>query len=62
MRHIRKDIIERYSLGGLNESAIERVEIHLLVCETCRASLDNFEAFLSMIKSAAPKTMSANSQ
>jgi anti-sigma factor ChrR (cupin superfamily) len=63
MRHIRKDIIERYSLGRLNESGVDRVEVHLLVCEKCRENLDNFEAFAALIKIAsateASQTMSA---
>ncbi|HWE49192.1 MAG TPA: hypothetical protein VG273_05365 [Bryobacteraceae bacterium] len=65
MGHIRKDIIERYALGRLNESAVTRVEIHLLVCETCRERLDSFETFVWMLKSAAPApglTMSAAGQ
>ncbi len=42
MGHLRKDTIERYSLGRLNESGVKRVEEHLLSCETCRCSLDRF--------------------
>lgn len=62
--HVRKHIIERYSLGRLNESGVKRTEEHLLLCETCRCSLDQFEAFLSLIRSAAvapaPLAMSAS--
>lgn len=56
MGHVRKDIIERYSLGRLNESGVKRVEEHLLLCETCRCSLDHFEAFLSLLRSTVIKS------
>jgi hypothetical protein len=39
MSHSTGATIERFALGRLNSQAARRVQIHLLVCDRCRARL-----------------------
>jgi hypothetical protein len=50
MRHLSSNAIEKYSLQRLTEGIGARVEEHLLICDGCRESLDEFEAFRQAIK------------
>ena len=62
MAHMRADTLEHYSLGQLTETAIGRVEEHLLVCGGCREHLDDIEFVLCLIRAVhAPLTMSSGS-
>ena len=53
MRHLGSNMIEEYSLQRLSESKVAQVEEHLLLCDGCRESLDEFEAFRHAIKEAS---------
>jgi hypothetical protein len=58
--HLRTDTIERYSCGQLSGQPLKRAEQHLIVCETCRDRLEEFESFLLTLREAyGPITMTA---
>lgn len=52
MAHLRSDTIERYSFGQLADLSLKRTEQHLILCETCRQRLDEFESFLLTLRAA----------
>jgi len=54
-QHAADDELEQYVLGGLVEPEVAAVEEHLLVCETCRARLEETESFVQAMRSAARK-------
>jgi hypothetical protein len=51
-RHPGNEVLERYSLANLSEPELERVEEHLLVCETCQDELAEIETFIGDMKYA----------
>ncbi len=46
MRHLRSEVVEKYSLRRLSELEEARTEEHQLVCEKCRDHLGEFETFI----------------
>lgn len=54
-QHASDDALERYLLGGSDEPEVAAVEEHLLVCRTCQARLEETEAFITAMRSAAGK-------
>lgn len=60
MAHLRSDTIERYSFGTLADLSLKRTEQHLILCESCRERLDEFETFLTSLRGAQePMTLTA---
>jgi predicted anti-sigma-YlaC factor YlaD len=50
--HPSNDVLEKYSLGHLPESELERVEEHLFVCEQCRDELTLVDSYIQDLKEA----------
>jgi anti-sigma factor RsiW len=57
MKHLAEDLIEKYSLGRLDNAAASRVEVHLFVCDECRTRLDKFEFFLSVLRAGSGESV-----
>ena len=51
--HIGEDDLESYSMRALPNEAVVRVELHLLICETCRERLMESEESIAIIKDTA---------
>jgi hypothetical protein len=51
--HIGEDELESYSMRALANEAVVRVELHLLICETCRGRLMEVEESIAIMKDAA---------
>jgi hypothetical protein len=51
--HIGEDDLESYSMRNLSQEAVDRVELHLLICETCRGRLMESEESIAIMKDAA---------
>jgi hypothetical protein len=51
--HIGEDDLESYSMRALANEAVVRVELHLLICETCRERLMAAEEAIAIIRDAA---------
>ena len=43
--HISEEQLELYALSRLPETEVPRLEEHLLMCESCRTLVDEYEAF-----------------
>ncbi|MCE5311274.1 MAG: zf-HC2 domain-containing protein [Acidobacteriales bacterium] len=54
-QHASDDALERYLLGESDEPEVAAVEEHLLVCRTCQTRLEETEAYITAIRSAAKK-------
>ena len=52
-RHMDADELERYSLGNGSPEETAGLEEHLLVCEQCRAKVDETDRFAHGMKNAA---------
>jgi anti-sigma factor RsiW len=50
--HPGEETLEKYSLGHLSESDVERVEEHLLICHRCQDELTAVEAYIREVKEA----------
>ncbi len=48
--HPGNEALEKYSLGHLPEAEVERVEEHLLICESCQDELLNVDAYIRDVK------------
>jgi hypothetical protein len=53
MRHTTDDLVERYSMGGLEGEALAEVEEHLLRCAPCRRRVQAADDFLATFRAAA---------
>jgi len=51
--HLGADDLESYSMSALPDELAERVERHLLICETCRQRLIEAEEYTAAMKGAA---------
>ena len=51
--HVTEEELEQYSLGGLAEVRRDRLEEHLLLCETCRGRLTETENFGAAMRQAS---------
>lgn len=51
--HADEELLERYSLGALEETDLARVEDHLFLCETCRESLEEADVYTAAMRAAA---------
>jgi hypothetical protein len=52
-RHIDEATIEKFSMDALSEKARARVEEHLLICESCRQSVQSSDAYVAAMRWAA---------
>jgi len=52
--HPDEEILERYALGQCTEAECELVEEHLLICASCRNSLDECDNWIELMKSELP--------
>ncbi len=51
------DALELYGLGRLDEDQSDKLEEHLLLCETCRYRMEKTDEFISAIRQAlVPET------
>jgi hypothetical protein len=50
--HPEDDVLERYSMGNLEEPVAESIEEHILVCASCQDRLDFTETYIRSMKSA----------
>jgi anti-sigma factor RsiW len=50
--HIDEDDLELYALGRLAQAQAAPVEEHLLVCETCRARLAEWDGYTRAMREA----------
>ena len=51
--HVSSDELEAYSLGLSSDADVERVEEHLLICETCQSELALTDQYVQAMKKAA---------
>ena len=51
--HISDDVLERYALNQLAETACGSVEEHILICEICQARLQETDEYVALAKAAA---------
>jgi len=56
-RHMDTEELERYSIGRVSEEEAARVEEHLLVCESCRQSLDEIDAYVTAMSRATTESL-----
>jgi len=57
--HPSEDDLEEFVFGRLDGAELDRLEEHLLVCETCRKSLTETENFVASTRAAARKMLGA---
>jgi len=58
--HIEDEDIERYSLGALKDGESASLEEHLLICQSCRESLQESDAYVSHMYRASTELRSAS--
>jgi len=51
-QHIDDELLERYAMGRLTERDAVPVEEHLLICECCRARLEETDAYVRAMREA----------
>ena len=51
--HAEEGLLERYSLGALDETDLARVEEHLFICESCRERLQETDVYAAAMRGAA---------
>src|SRR5215469_14142298 len=52
-RHLADDAIESYIMGSLEEDALDEAEQHLLICETCRERMVQWDCYIRAMKAAS---------
>lgn len=52
-KHVDEEALERYTLGHLAEADIERIEQHLLICETCQHRVEEADQYVRSMRAAA---------
>ena len=52
-RHLEDGAIEGYAMSSLSEDAAAEVEMHLLICDTCRGRVSEGDGYVRAMKSAA---------
>jgi hypothetical protein len=48
--HLTEDGIETYCLNRLDESKLEEIETHLLLCQKCRRSVVEMDTYLASLR------------
>ena len=51
--HVDGETLEKYSMGSVTAKTSVRVEEHLLICEQCRQTLTEAEAYVAAMRQAA---------
>jgi hypothetical protein len=59
--HLDPETAEEFSLGRLPESGVERVEEHLLICQSCRDLVEESDSFVNSIRAASAELRRAGS-
>jgi len=59
MHHLEDDIIERYSLGRVEEPELTEVEEHLLICSQCQERVEAEDQFTRAARAALSRKESA---
>lgn len=54
-QHCSDASLERYAFGNLPSEDVDRVDEHLLICETCREKLDATERYARAMRNAAAR-------
>jgi hypothetical protein len=57
--HPSEETLELYALGRLQESELEQVDIHLLMCETCQDTVAEADQYVAALTSALAEAESA---
>jgi len=52
-QHITDEVLEGYVMETLQESEVEEIETHLLICAACQDRLHDTTAFVQSISAAA---------
>ena len=52
-RHLADDVIESYLRGSLPEDPLAEAEQHLLICETCRERMVQWDGYMRAMKDAS---------
>jgi hypothetical protein len=52
-RHMDTEELEKYSLGDIAQTDVERIEEHLLICELCRRQLEETELYITAMRRAS---------
>ncbi len=52
-RHLADDVIESYLRGALPEDTLSEAEQHLLICETCRERMVQWDGYIRAMKDAS---------
>jgi predicted anti-sigma-YlaC factor YlaD len=47
------ELFEQYSMGTISSEDLERIEEHLLICETCRQRVAECDIFIEAMRRAA---------
>jgi hypothetical protein len=53
--HPSEEALERYATHSLEEPALAEIEEHLLVCSQCQQQLEEIDAYVSAMRSAAKR-------
>ena len=48
--HLTEDGIETYCLNRLDESRLEEIETHLLLCQKCQWSVEEMDAYVASLR------------
>jgi len=52
-RHLADDVIESYLMGSLPEDELAEAEQHLVICETCRERVVQWDSYIRAMKDAS---------
>lgn len=58
-QHPGEETLEAYAIGDLTEADCERVDCHLLLCESCRQRVLVLDRFLLAMKAAVARPATA---
>jgi hypothetical protein len=59
MRHLEEDLIERYSMGRVEEPELSALEEHLLICSRCQDQVEAEDRFARAARAALSRPESA---
>jgi hypothetical protein len=52
LTHPAEEVLEEYGFGRVREPALTELEVHLLVCASCQARLQELDEFAALMKAA----------
>lgn len=53
--HINEDVLERFSMGKLEEPRLSHFEEHYLICTHCQDRINQMDVYLHVVRKAASK-------